>query len=305
MTPTAQPSPSASVLVDPSPTAAAPSAEPSASPLGPVTAVLVGAGDIADCDNRPSGESAAAATALLVDKIPGTVFTAGDAAYEIGSPANFAACYDPTWGIFKDRTLLPATGNHEYKTPGATGYFDYFGSAAGTPGQGWYSTDLGGWHIVVLNANCTIVGCGAGSPQLDWLSADLAAHPAACTLAIWHQPRFSSGFHRDDTAVSPFWDVLAAAHADLIVNGHDHDYERFAPQDPSGRLDPVNGIREIVAGTGGATLRAFVTILPNREVASDTTQGVLVLTLHAGGYDWRFEPIAGETFTDSGSAACH
>ena len=310
VTPSAEPSPSGSALLEASPIPpssiqASPSATTPASPLGPVTAVLVGAGDIADCDRIPSGDSAAAATALLVERIPGTVFTAGDAAYEVGSPANFADCYDPTWGAFKDRTLLPATGNHEYKTPGATGYFDYFGSSAGTRGEGWYSTDIGTWHIVVLNANCTIVGCGPGSPQLDWLSADLAAHPAACTLAIWHQPRFSSGYHRDDLSVAPFWDVLAAAHADLVINGHDHDYERFAPQDPSGRLDPVNGIREIVVGTGGATLRPFATVLPNREVASDTTHGVIVLTLHAGGYDWWFEPDAGETFTDSGSAACH
>ena len=265
----------------------------------------MGAGDIANCAGGSASTSAAAATAKLVAGIPGTVFTAGDEAYEVGSPADYRDCYDPTWGAFKGRTLLPATGNHEYETPGAAGYFGYFGSAAGTPGAGWYSTDIGGWHIVVLNANCTLVGCGPGSPQLDWLQADLAAHPAACTLAIWHQPRFSSGYHRNDGAVAPFWDVLSAAHADLIVNGHDHDYERFAPQDPSGALDPSNGIREIVVGTGGAQLRPFEAVVPNREAASDVTHGVLVLNLHATSYDWRFNPIAGETFTDSGSANCH
>ena len=176
-------------------------------------------------------------------------------------------------GCVKDRTLLPALGNHEFKTPGGAGYFAYFGARAGTPGEGWYSTDIGGWHIVVLNSNCTIVGCGPGSPQLTWLKADLAAHPAMCTLAIWHHPRFSSGFHRNALAVAPFWAALSAAHADLIINGHDHDYERFAPQSPAGTLDTADGIREIVVGTGGAQLRPFTETEPNREAASDDTHG--------------------------------
>jgi acid phosphatase type 7 len=265
----------------------------------------VGAGDIADCDDGPASDSVAAATAALVAQIPGTVFTAGDEAYEDGTTSEFQGCYDPTWGAFKDRTLLPALGNHEYKTPGGAGYFGYFGARAGTPGDGWYSSDIGGWHIVVLNANCTIVGCGPGSPQLEWLKADLATHPAVCTLAIWHQPLFSSGFHRDGLAVKPFWDALWAAHADLIINGHDHDYERFAPQDPDGRLDLTGGIREIVVGTGGAPLRPFVSVDLNRETANAATHGVIVLSLHATSYDWQFVPVAGETFADSGATACH
>lgn len=272
---------------------------------GPVTATLVGAGDIAACDQGPVSATAAAATAALVAGVPGTVFTAGDDAYESGTPAQFSDCYDPTWGEFKVRTLLPSAGNHDFETSGGAGYFDYFGPRAGTPGEGWYSTDIGGWHVVVLNSNCVIVGCGPGSPQLTWLATDLAAHPVACTLAIWHHPLFSSGFHRDDSAVAPFWAVLSTAHADLVINGHDHDYERFAPQDQTGRFDPILGLREIVVGTGGAPLRAFGAVQPNREAADATSHGVIVLTLHTAGYDWRFVPVAGKTFTDSGSATCH
>jgi acid phosphatase type 7 len=265
----------------------------------------VGAGDIAACNSGPVGGTAAAATAALVEAIPGTVFTAGDDAYEDGTPVEFQTCYDPTWGAFKDRTLLPAAGNHDFNTPGGAGYFGYFGARAGTPGEGWYSTDIGGWHIVVLNSNCTIVGCGPGSPQYTWLQEDLADHPTVCTLAIWHHPRFSSGFHQNALAVAPFWALLSAAHADLIINGHDHDYERFAPQSPAGALDTVDGIREIVVGTGGAPLRRFGRLAANSEVENDSTHGVIVLTLHAASYDWRFVPVAGETFTDSGSSSCH
>jgi len=294
---------------------AVPSASPAATPslpteipvqsAGPSTAVLVGAGDIAQCETGASHDTDPATTAALVAQIPGIVFTAGDDAYESGTDADFSKCYNPTWGAFKDRTLLPAVGNHDFYTPGGSGYFSYFGSIAGTPGQGWYSSDIGGWHIVVLNSNCAIVGCTPDSPQVRWLQADLAAHPATCTMAIWHHPRFSSGFHGDDLAVAPFWDALAAAHTDLIINGHDHDYERFAPQDPSGALDVADGIHEIIVGTGGAELRPFEAIKPNSVIRDAGTFGVLVLTLHASSYDWRFVPVAGSTFTDSGSANCH
>ena len=266
--------------------------------------MLVGAGDIAACDG-PASQSVAATTAALVAGIQGVVFTAGDDAYESGSPTDFRTCYDPTWGAFKDRTLLPALGNHELMTPGGAGYFEYFGARAGTPGEGWYSADVGAWHVVVLDSNCTIVGCGPGSAQYDWLAADLKAHPALCTMAIWHHPRFSSGYHHNDLAVAPFWSLLSAAHADLVINGHDHDYERFAPQSPDGRADPSDGIREIVVGTGGAALRSFRQTEPNRQAASDDTHGVIVLTLHPASYDWRFVPVAGSTFTDSGSGICH
>jgi acid phosphatase type 7 len=264
-----------------------------------LTGTLVGAGDIAMCDS--TGDSA---TAALIAQIPGAVFAAGDDAYPDGTPAQFHECYAPTWGLFRDRTM-PAPGNHDFVTPGGAGYFGYFGRAAGTAGEGWYSKDFGGWHIVVLNSNCGIVGCGPGSAQLTWLQEDLAAHPAACTLAIWHHPRFSSGHHGDDLSVTPFWDVLEQAGADLVINGHDHDYERFGPQDPNGTAEPGRGIREFVVGTGGATLRPFGPTKPNSEVRDAGTYGVLVLSLHPDSYEWRFVPIAGETFTDAGSGTCH
>ena len=261
--------------------------------------VLVGAGDIARCD-RDSDSS----TARLIESITGVVFTAGDNAYEDGSGADFSKCYAPTWGAFKDRTL-PAIGNHEYHTPGASGYFDYFGRRAGSRGRGWYSTNIGTWHIVVLNSDCTIVGCGTGSRQLSWLKADLAAHPAACTLAIWHHPLFSSGMHGNNVAVRPFWKALSAVRAEIVINGHDHDYERFSLQTPYGVVDQERGIREFVVGTGGAQLGHFVSIKPHSRARTARTHGVLVLTLHAASYNWRFESADGATFTDRGWTHCH
>ena len=181
------------------------------------------------------------------------MFTLGDNAYDSGSPAEFRDCYDPTWGRVKDRTELPVAGNHDYGTPNAAGYRDYFGKRATPDGETWYSRDIGDWHVVVLDANCTEIagGCGPGSPQLQWLRQDLRQSDARCTLAMWHQPRFSSGEHGNDPSVAPFWNVLYDAGADLILNGHDHDYERFAPQDPNGNRDKDHGIVEIVVGTGG------------------------------------------------------
>ena len=257
---------------------------------------LVGAGDIASCTS--SGDEA---TANLLDSIPGTVFTAGDNAYDSGSAAEYANCYAPSWGRHKSRTR-PAAGNHEYTISGAPGYFGYFGSAGGEPGKGYYSYDLGGWHITVLNSNLAMT---AGSPEETWLRADLAAHPARCTLAIWHHPRFSSGHHGSSTTVQPLWQALYDAGADLVVAGHDHTYERFAPQTPAGQVDMARGIREFVVGTGGAGLYAFEHPAPNSEVKNNTTRGVLKLTLYADRYDWKFVPVKGSSFTDSGSASCH
>jgi hypothetical protein len=259
--------------------------------------VLVGAGDIADCET-----GADMATAHLIEGIPGLVFTAGDEAYPAGSEEDFRNCYQPSWGRFLDRTL-PAVGNHEYGTAGAAGYFGFFGDRAGGPGRPWYSLDLGTWHLVVLDSNCEIVGCGPGSAQLTWLKADLAAHPAPCTLAIWHHPRFSSGSHGNDTAVRSYWRALMAAGAEIVVNGHDHDYERFAPQTPRGRLDPTTGIRQLVVGTGGARLYRFQRIRPNSRVRL-TTHGVLKLTLHAGSYSWQFLRTDG-SIGDAGRTDCH
>jgi PKD repeat protein len=267
-----------------------------------VDPVLVGAGDIADC-----GLTNDEATAALVANIPGTVFTAGDNAYDNGTAAEFADCYNPTWGRFKSRTR-PAPGNHEYNTPGATGYYGYFGSAADDPSKGYYSYDYGGWHVVVLNAECNSVGgCDAGSPQEQWLRSDLAAHPATCTAAIWHEPRFSSGTdHGDDPRSQVFWEDLYYAGADVVINGHDHDYERFAPMDPAGNAEPTYGIREFVVGTGGKELNGFLNKVDRNSVARDARDhGVLKLTLHDVSYDWEFVPVPGGSgFTDSGTAAC-
>jgi hypothetical protein len=234
------------------------------------------------------------------------VITLGDNAYPYGSTADFTNCYNPTWGPFKPETF-PSIGNHEYLTTGASGYFGYFGPVAGDPSKGYYSFDLGAWHFVVINSNCSKVGgCQVGSPQESWLKADLAAHPTACTLAYWHHPRFSSGKNGSFTQMKPIWQDLYNAHTELVLDGHDHDYERFAPQDPSGNLDPVNGIIEIVAGTGGANHTALSSsFLPNSLVHNDTTFGVLKLTLNPTSFSWNFLPVAGGTFTDSGSVNCH
>lgn len=263
----------------------------------PAAVTLVGAGDIASCLT-----SSDEATAKLLDGISGTVFTAGDNAYAHGATGDFAGCYAPTWGRHKGRTH-PAPGNHEYDTPGAPGYFGYFGAAAGDPTRGYYSYDLGGWHVVMLNSN---VDASATSAQLSWLRDDLAAHQRRCTLAIWHHPRFSSGKHGSSAAMQPLYQVLYDANADLVVVGHDHIYERFAPQTPAGQVDQARGIREFVVGTGGGEdLYPFDHPAANSEVKNNETYGVLKLTLYGDRYDWKFVPVAGKTFTDSGSGSCH
>ena len=265
--------------------------------------VLVGAGDIASCDDLAGAE----ATAKLIDKIPGTVFAAGDLAYPDGSDEQFVNCYGPTWGRFKERTR-PAPGNHEYHKGGASGYARYFGAAAGDPDKAYYSYDLGTWHIVALNSECAAIGgCDAQSPQTQWLKQDLAQHPGGCKLAYFHKPLFSSGGkHGNDPEVRPLWEVLYGAGADVIINGHDHDYERFAPQDPSGHLDQKRGLREFVVGSGGKNShRKMGNPEPNSEVRNDDTFGVLKLTLHPGAYDWEFVPEAGKSFKDAGSDPCH
>jgi acid phosphatase type 7 len=263
--------------------------------------VLVGAGDIATCPNTGDED-----TAALLDDIDSAVFTLGDNAYEGGTDADFENCYDPSWGRHKARTY-PSVGNHEYHTADASGYFNYFGAAAGDPTEGYYSYNLGNWHIVVLNSMCENVGgCGDDSPMLEWLKNDLTTNPQSCTLAYWHHPLFSSGgVHGNDTKMRPAWDILYAAGADVVLSSHEHVYERFAPQSPSGAYDPTSGIREFVVGTGGADLYGWGTIQPNSEVRNNTAHGVLKLTLNATSYDWEFVPVADEPFTDSGSGSCH
>jgi len=270
------------------------------------TFVLVGAGDIASCKNAEGAE----ATAKLIEKIPGTVFAAGDLAYESGSAAEFKNCYDPAWRRFKVRTM-PALGNHEYVEPTAHAYFEYWGAQAGPAGKGYYSFDLGGWHIVALNTNCyakDLRGCGAGSPQETWLKEDLAQHPNSCILAYGHHALFSSGIftkHAVHPELKQLWQDLYMIHADVILAGHEHSYERFAPQDPDGNADPEHGIREIVVGTGGRSLDLLGFATPNSEIRDWDTYGVLKLTLSPGNYTWEFIPEAGKTFHDSGSGVCH
>jgi len=291
--------------------AAGPAVSPSPTPapraLPPGTAILVAAGDIAGCAD-PGIRAGADATARLVATVTAdapdfTVAVLGDNAYEDGAPGEYAACYDPTWGRYKARTR-PAPGNHEYQTPGAEGYFGYFGGAAGDPDKGYYSYDLGAWHVVVLNSNCqSDSSCATGSPQEQWLRTDLAGHPAQCTLAYMHHPRFSSGEHGSSAETQPLWQALYDAHADLLLSGHDHSYERFTPQDDAGRADPLRGIREIVVGTGGRSLYLTFTPRPNSEVRLAGTYGVLRVDLRPTGYDWRFFAVSGSVL-DSGSEPC-
>jgi hypothetical protein len=272
-----------------------PSTSPPTTPP-PADPVLVGAGDIA---NSGSGDSA---TAALLDAIPGTVFTTGDNAYNNGTASEFNTHYAPTWGRHKARTR-PSPGNHDHGTSGASGYYGYFGSAAGPSGRGYYSYDLGTWHIVSLNSN---IGMAAGSGQEEWLRADLAASGKPCTLAYWHHPLFTSGSdHGPSTSTRPLYQALYDHNADVVVWGHNHQYERFAPQNPNGSLDNSRGLRAFVAGMGGASHYGFGTIRPNSQARNSDTYGVLKFTLHPNGYDWQFVPQAGRTYADRGRGFCH
>jgi calcineurin-like phosphoesterase family protein len=260
-------------------------------------AVLVGAGDIADC-----GSHGDEATADLLDGIAGTVFTAGDNAYDDGTRSDFAECYNPSWGRHKARTY-PSPGNHDYESGSGSGYFAYFGERAGPAGKGYYSYDLGDWHIISLNSN---ISMRAGSPQGKWLRDDLAATTKQCVLAYWHHPRFSSSSnHGSQRQTQPLWETLYEYGAEIVIAGHDHTYERFAPQTPDGKADPARGIRQFVVGTGGKSHYGFGRPLPNSEARDNTSYGVLKLTLNRGSYSWAFIPSAGQSFTDSGSGTCH
>src|SRR4051794_31769426 len=284
-----------------------------AAPISRATAdpVLAAAGDL-PCTPRKAANASTcqqqATASLVAANNPTAVAVLGDNQYENGTLAEYTGtgAFDQTWGAFKP-TIHPAPGNHEYGSDGKAapdGYFAYFGGAAGAAGKGWYSYDLGVWHVVVLNSSndCAPVSCAAGSDQEKWLKADLDAHPGQCTLAYWHHPRFSSGNIGDAPAVQPFWDDLYAVHADVVLNGHEHLYERFKPQDPTG-IATTAGIREFIAGTGGRSLFGFNSIEANSEVHDDTHFGALFLTLHQGSYDWTFKGIDG-TQVDSGSSAC-
>lgn len=267
---------------------------------------LVGAGDIARCG--PEKLVNAQATAALLDSIPGQVFALGDSTYPNGRESEYFQCYDVTWGRHRARTI-PVLGSHDTVVPTSYGYFNYFAPVAGDPSKGYYSLNYGAWHIIVLNSLCSFpVDCSSTSPQAQWLQADLAASPPTknCTLALWHVPLYSSTSSSASTTVQPFWQILFNAGADLIVNGGAHNYERFASQDPNGNLNATNGIVEIVVGTGGESHYAFdANTAANSVIRNSSTFGVLQLSLHATSYSWQFVPVAGQTFTDSGTQACH
>jgi acid phosphatase type 7 len=293
-------------------------------------ATLVGTGDIASCSHNRDYQTARLVNSTIAGATtPITVFNLGDNAYPDGTAAQFRNCYDPTWGGShlgerSDITLKvvnpkiydltrPVVGNHEYHTTGASAYFDYFGAKAGDRTKGYYSYDVGGWHFVVLNSNCDQVGCGWLSRQGSWLRADLANHPASCTAAAFHHPLYTSST-ADTSTVRPFWDMLYNAGVDVILSGHAHYYERFAPQRPNGTPDGTYGIREFVVGTGGAAPtnpmrvpRAANSVIDSEkpQAPGTTAYGVLKLDIYAGGYAWKFLPIEGETFTDAGSGQCH
>jgi hypothetical protein len=268
--------------------------------------VIVAAGDIA-CDpdsssfNGGNGESSRCRQRFTAALLRGAtaVLPLGDNQYENGDYAKYLKSYAGSWGAYKGITR-PVPGNHEYLTSGAKGYFDYFGAVAAERGKGYYSFDLGAWHLVALNSE---IDAHAGSAQERWLRGDLAATKKSCLLAYWHKPRFSSGVHGNDADLDGFWRALYAAHADVVLTGHDHDYERFGLQNPDARADP-NGIREFVVGTGGRSLRDFSTPEPNSKVRNNSAFGVLRMTLHPGSYEWKFVPEKG-SFTDSGKTACH
>jgi hypothetical protein len=257
--------------------------------------VLVGAGDIAMC---PGG--AQEATALLLDRVGGTVFTTGDNVYGGPSFLKYTECYGPTWGRHLSRTR-PVPGNHDYESPGPSAYFAYFGEAAGEEGLGYYSYDVSTWHVIALNNE---VPMSQGSSQYLWLQSDLAGHAARCTVAYFHYPLFSSSQNGPTPAVRDLWRLLYDSGADVILNGNDHVYERFAPQDPNGRSDAARGIRQFTVGTGGATLYGFGTPAANSE-ARASVHGVLKLSLQSAGYSWEFIPVAGQSFRDSGAGTCH
>jgi hypothetical protein len=258
---------------------------------------FIGAGDVAGCAPDFQDE----ATAAIVDHYPtAAVYTVGDNAYPDGSAADFSLCYQPTWGRFKERTN-PAPGNHDYHVAKAAAYFGYFGARAGPSERGYYSYDLGTWHIISLDSE---IDASSTSAQAIWLEQDLASHPATCTLAYWHKPLFTSGaVHPPEAAMRPLFTILFDAGAEMVISGHNHQYERFAPQRPDGTADGVAGMRYFVAGTGGAGLYDFATAQPNSEVRYKG-HGVLKLTLGAGRYGWQFLPVEGSSFTDSGSGEC-
>lgn len=280
------------------------SASDSSIPTDASGQIVIGtAGDISDNaigDQKKTSD-------LLVKGGYDAVLLLGDNQYPDGVASDFTKFYEPTWGRVKAITR-PSPGNHDYHTVGAAGYYGYFGAAAGDPTKGYYSYDLGAWHLIALNTNesCTLVPCDGASAQVAWLKADLAKNKTKCTLAYWHHPRFNSGTsHGNFTGAQAIWDALYAADADVVLNGHEHLYERFDPQTPAGAADATRGLRQFTVGTGGAGLYTFGAPKPNSVARDDKSFGILKLTLKADSYDWEFIPVAPSTYSDKGSGTCH
>jgi len=269
----------------------------------PTSVTIVAAGDIAQCGNAPAAASAAARTATLVGAQDGLVLTLGDHAYETGTPAEFANCFAPTWGAFKDR-IRPSPGNHDYYTVGAGGYFGYFGAQAGPDRRGYYSFDYGGWHFISLNS---LVDVSLQSEQYLWLTADLAkSRDSLCTIAYWHYPAFNSGAtYGSIEPMKPFFDALYTGGVEMVLSGHEHIYERFAPQKANGIADPARGVRQFVVGTGGHELNPLGSPLPNSEFRYNADWGILRLALGQGTYAWQFVPAGGGAPIDAGTGTCH
>ncbi len=270
----------------------------------PQTAVLVGAGDIAGCDSVGDEITAKLVVGVLTQNPGANVFTLGDNVYPNGTSQEFSDCYNPSWGSFKARTH-PVPGNHDYNTPNATGYYEYYGAKAGDPSKGYYSYNFGAWHIVVVNSNCAAIGgCETGSSQEKWLQNDLKTSPSKCQILMWHHPRFSSGPHGNADFMQDIWKAAIENDVELVLNGHDHTYERFVPMNAAGEPD-VNGTTQIVVGSGGISHYAFVGQKPNRASANADTYGVLKFELAASSYKFEFLHEPGKTFTDAGVGTCH
>lgn len=280
--------PSSSAATQPPPSATLPS-----------SITLIAAGDIARCDSQDDESTAALAAAH-----PGTVLVLGDNAYEDGSRRDYRDCYQPSWGRLLDRTLA-VPGNHDHQTAAALGYFDYFGARAGPAKRGWYALTLGAWRLITLDSECSAVGgCGRGSPQYEWLAAELDEHPSPCTIVAFHRPRYSSGFHGDFAEIDPLWRLVVDAGADVVLNGHEHSYERLGPMDADGHAD-AKGVGAFIVGTGGALLRGFDDVVETSQVRIDDRHGVLVLQLADGTFDWTFRSTPDDMVEDQGMGACH
>jgi hypothetical protein len=291
--------PSGAPTVSIGPTVGEPSPTPQPTPIDRSPQTVYAAGDIADCP-----ETVPAVPKLVRDP-KGLFLAVGDIVYPSGQARGYTRCFIPIWGDLKSR-IRPVPGNHDYKSGSAAAYFDYFGAVAGDPSQGYYSFDLGAWHIIAINSMCQFIGgCRRDSAQLDWLNADLAAHPAECTLAYWHHPRYTSGDGASPRRTGALWEALYRAGAEVVINGHDHDYERFAPLNPRGQVDAQRGIREFVVGTGGANLTARQRVASHSQIWTRDYHGLLELTLRPGRYHWRFVAAETRQVIDAGFGSCH